>query len=82
MKWREGVEDWDSKDPRDKKDKMFIEVKEKKRRKVKCNPHEAENGKKSDLQLLDGLIEKFFEKLKRKGFEPTAQDMIRAIQLK
>ena len=59
-----------------------MEEKEKKKRKVKCNSQKAEDGKKSDLQLLDGLIEKFFEKLKKKGFEPTAQDVIKAIQLK
>jgi hypothetical protein len=55
---------------------------EKKKRKVKCNSQKAEAGKKSDLELLEGLIRKFFEKLEKSGFEPKAQDVIRAIQLK
>ena len=64
------------------KDKMIMEVKEKKKRKVKYNSQKAEDGKKSDLELLEGLIKKFFEKLEKSGFEPKAQDVIRAIQLK
>jgi len=59
-----------------------MEVKGKKKRKVKCDSQKAEDGKKSDLQLLEGLIKKFFEKLEKSGFEPKAQDVIRAIQLK
>jgi len=59
-----------------------MEVKEKKKRKVKCNSQKVEDGKKSDLELLEGLIKKFFEKLEKSGFEPKAQDVIRAIQLK
>ena len=61
---------------------MIMEEKEKKKRKVKCNSQKAEDGKKSDLELLEGLIKKFFEKLEKSGFEPKAQDVIRAIQLK
>ena len=61
---------------------MTMEEKEKKKRKGKCNSQKAEDGKKSDLELLEGLIKKFFEKLEKNGFEPKAQDVIRAIQLK
>lgn len=61
---------------------MIMVGKEKKKRKVKCNSQKAEDGKKSDLELLEGLIKKFFEKLEKSGFEPKAQDVIRAIQLK
>jgi hypothetical protein len=61
---------------------MIMEEKGKKKRKVKYNSQKAEDEKKSDLELLEGLIRKFFEKLEKSGFEPKAQDVIRAIQLK
>jgi len=35
-----------------------------------------------DLQLLDMLIHKFIENIKQNGFEPRAQDALKAIQLK
>ena len=36
----------------------------------------------SDLRLLELLISKFIEKLEKNGFEPKAQDALKAIQLK
>lgn len=37
---------------------------------------------KKELQLLELIISKFIENIKQNGFEPRAQDALKAIQLK
>jgi hypothetical protein len=45
-------------------------------------PKKTSNRLTAELRLLEMLINKFIEKLERNGFEPKAQDALKAIQLK
>ncbi len=45
-------------------------------------PKKTSNPLTAELRLLEMLIDKFIEKLEKNGFEPKAQDALKAIQLK
>jgi hypothetical protein len=53
-----------------------------KKTKAKKYSKKTNSNQFSDLRLLELLINKFIDKLEKNGFEPKAQDVLKAIQLK
>jgi hypothetical protein len=53
-----------------------------KKTKAKKSSKKTNSNQISDLRLLELLINKFIDKLEKNGFEPKAQDVLKAIQLK